>query len=223
MSLREVDVLDSVSRFSQTSSMVKLARNDGRIFSFLMQKYILPSNENTRKNQQHKSERVDNLLYLWGDLEAWIHHMNRLIDEDDEASPTIERWKWEEVKHSETEGYHRREDDDATNLHTIVSKSDKDTTNSDRTTDTSNGFFFLLSRRVRRKTRRNNGSKCTERKANLSIHLDHAVSERVKYSILIPRKCDIWSDISTYFSLQRCEGNLYFLSSSEYFKLYWSS
>ncbi len=35
MSLREVDVLDSVSRFSQTSSMVKLARNDGSYSFFL--------------------------------------------------------------------------------------------------------------------------------------------------------------------------------------------
>lgn len=48
--------------------------------------------------------------------------MNRLIDEDDEASATIESWKWEEVEDSETEGYHRREDDDAPNLHTIISE-----------------------------------------------------------------------------------------------------
>lgn len=65
---------------------------------------------------------MDNLFYLWRYFEAWIHDMNRLIDEDDKASTTIESWKWEEVEDSETEGYHRREDDDAPNLHTIISK-----------------------------------------------------------------------------------------------------
>lgn len=166
---------------------------------------------------------MNDLFYLWRNFVPWIHNMDSLIDNDDETSSTIESWKWEEIKDSETQRYHRREDDEAPNLHTIVSKSDKDTANSDRTTDSSNGFFFLFSRRMRRKTRRDNRSKSTEREANLSIYLDHAVSERVKYSVLIPRKCDIWSDVGTYFPVFWSKRNLYFFWSSQYIEDYWSS
>lgn len=149
--------------------------------------------------------------------------MDSLIDNDDEASSTVESWKWEEIKNSETQRNHRREDNETPNLHTIVSKSDKDSTDSHWATDSSNGFFFLFSRRMRRKTRRDNRSKCTEREANLSIDLDHAVCEGIKYSILIARKCDIWSDVGTYFPVFWSKGNLYFFCSSQYIEDYRSS
>lgn len=142
--------------------------------------------------------------------------MNRLIDENDETSATIERWKWEEIEDSETEGYHRREDNKTPNLYTIVSQSDEDPTNSDRTTDTSDGFFFLLTRRISRKTGGDNGAKCTERKSYLPMNLDHTMCKRINGSILITSEGNIWSNVGTDFTVFWSDKNCFCLISSQY-------
>lgn len=214
MSLREVIVLDSVSGTAYAS----LARNDGRIFSFLIHKDILPSNEYTREDEEYKSERVNDLFYLWRNFVPWIHDMNSLIHEDDETSSTIECWKWEEIKYSQTQRYHRRENNQAPNLYSMISQANKNSTDSNRTAHTGSGFFFLFIGRVCRKTRHNNRRERSKRKSYLLIHLEHTMSESSEGTILESSEGNIGSDVCTDFTIYWCQRKYFLLASSNYLK-----
>lgn len=148
------------SFFHNRSDSIHVPGN--QFHSLLMKKYILPSNENACQYENHKTKRMDHLLYFWRYFKSRIDHVNYLIKNNEKTSTPIEGRKWEEIKDSETERNHSCKYDYASELDTIVSKSNKDSTNSDRTTYTSCCFLFLFSRSCIRKTRTNNRSKSTE-------------------------------------------------------------
>ena len=131
------------SFFHDGTNTIHIPRNKTHKLS--VKKYIFPGHEYTRENQNHKTKRMNHLFYFWRYFESRINYVNYLIDDNEKTSSAIEGRKWQEIKDSETERNHSRKYNHASELDAIVSKSNKNSTNSDRTTYTSCCFLFLFS------------------------------------------------------------------------------
>lgn len=148
--------------------------------------------------------------------------MNDLIDYDNETPSTIECRKRKQIKYSKRKRDHGCEYDDAPELDAIVSKSDKNTSDSHRSADSGCCFLLFLASSSVRKTRSKNGSKSTERETNLVIHFSHSMFERREKTIFVTLECNIWSEIHPDFTFKRSERNIYFLFSSKEMELNWT-
>lgn len=144
--------------------------------------------------------------------------MNTLIDDNKEASSTIERWEREEIKYSETERYHRHQGNNTIELNTMVSESDENSSDSDWTTDTVSCFFFLFFCCCIRKARRQYSAESTEGKPYLLVDFCNTVSERGNEWIMIVYRCHVRQNICPHFTIHGAESNVDFLVTSLYLK-----
>lgn len=183
-----------------------------------MKKYIFPGHENTRKNKDDKANWMNHLLNLWWYLEFGIDDVNHLVDDNQQTTSTIERRKRQEIKYSETERNHRHERDNTSELNTMISKSNEDTTNSYWSSDAICRFFFLLFCGCIRKTRRQYRAKSTEWKSYLLDYFSHTITERSPKWELVIDRCYMREDIRAHFTILWSENDMNNFFSSLYTK-----